>query len=168
MEVQILPPKPSFQRTADNGRWTIFHYPLSAFHSSCTRGQIGKGAGLRNRILKVRVLPRVPTFSGDECKTSSKQPFKLFLAGSSPVVPSILISRMSNKGPCPWPSRFRASLVARFIRRTGSRMQLAPRKLRGRSQAAQGGGLQIRSSSVQIRSPAPDQFRVRDSSRNSQ
>ncbi len=27
---------------------------------SRTRGQIGKGAGLRNRILKVRILPRVP------------------------------------------------------------------------------------------------------------
>lgn len=97
----------------------------------CTRGQIGKGAGLRNRLLKVRILPRAPTLPGDECKTSSKQPFKLFLAGSSPVVPSISISRMSNKGPCPWPSRFRASLVARFIRRTGSRMQLAPCKLAG-------------------------------------
>ena len=66
-----------------------------------TRGQIGKGAGLRNRILKVRILPRAPTLSGDECKTSSKQPFKLLIAGSSPVVPSNSVSRMSNKGQRP-------------------------------------------------------------------
>ncbi len=66
-QVRILLPGPTPFWILDFGFGIGRTTPVSSEHSfnqipqaTRTRGQTGKGAGLRNRILKVRILPRVP------------------------------------------------------------------------------------------------------------
>lgn len=127
--------------------------PAALTNFSRTGGQTGKGAGLRNRRLRVRIPLCVPIpFLGTNANRSSKQSFELLLAGSSPVVPSNIDLAFVEQNSAQLGSGHLSSHASNAGR--GASMQMAPHIFAGIAKRSR-----LRSakpiSPVRIRMPAP-------------